>query len=79
MYEPARYRYILHYLSIARNVLWYVFRCVLDSEACDFPICPVPAAEAEESLVDFPASIEQNWRRDDGHESLRLPGGFVQL
>jgi hypothetical protein len=39
----------------------------------------VPAAEAEEPVVDLPASIKQNRGGDDGHESLRFPGGIVRL
>ncbi|KAL2065129.1 hypothetical protein VTL71DRAFT_4269 [Oculimacula yallundae] len=37
------------------------------------------AAETEVAPVGSPASIKQIRRSDDGHESSRLPGSFVQL
>jgi hypothetical protein len=73
--EPAgNPRRPLHW-SPTRNVLWHVFCRVFDSEVLGFLVRLVPAAKAEESLLDLPASIEQNRRGDNGHESLRFPGG----
>ena len=78
MHVPAGdLRYTLHYSSISRNVSCQVLCRVFDSEVLGFLIFLVPAAEAEEPSVDLPATIEQNWCRDDGHEWF--PGGFVRL
>ena len=77
MHEHVVPRLPPHYSSIARNVLWKGFCHVFDSEVLHFGA----AAEAEESFVDLPASIEQNRCGDDGHESLRFKAAsdFVRL
>jgi hypothetical protein len=64
---------------MARNVLKHAFCRVFDSKVLGaILIRLVPATETEESLVDLAATIEQNGRGDDGHESLRFPGGSVK-
>ena len=65
--------------SIPRNVLWHVFCRVFDSEVLGLLVRLVPAAEAEVPVVNLPASIEQDRRGDDGHESLRSHDDFVRL
>ena len=54
---------------------WDLFHRVFGSTVHGF----ATAAFAEESVVSLPATINQNRHRDDGYESLRFPGGFVQL
>ena len=74
MHEHIVPRHAPHYSPIARNVLWKVFCGVFDSG-----VTHLAAAEAVESFVSLPASIEQNRRGDDGQESLRFTEGFVRL
>ena len=55
-----------------------LFCCEFNFIVHGFLVPLIPAAAAEESVVNLLATVEQNRRRDDGHESLSFLGSFVR-